>query len=215
MIALITKQQIGKYVALSENINDINIDSFIKDAQEFDTINVFPLALLTAIETQVRNNIAQWNKNETYLASDKVLFSTYYNSLSTNTNSEPPSADWEDFELMNFYLQYLQPFIAYSFYYRFIAYFGANVTPSGLKEIVDETMQIVSDKRRSEMLGDIKSKVNVWSNRVSKKLNDVKYTFDGVKYTPESGVKIKQGVRIYALGGHSPKRYCDDINTYE
>ncbi|CAB4183678.1 hypothetical protein UFOVP1106_46 [uncultured Caudovirales phage] len=215
MIPLITKQQIGKYVSLSENINDIDVDSFILDAQEFDTINVFPIALLDAIALQVRSNIAQWNKNDTYVLGDKVLFATYYNSLSTNINSEPPSADWADYELMNFYLQYLQPFIAYSFYYRFIAYFGARVTPSGLKEIVDETMQIVSDKRRAEMLGDIKSKVNVWSGRVAKKLSDVNYTFDGVKYTPEDCKRIKQGVRIYALGGHSPKKCFNDFNRYE
>lgn len=215
MIPLITKQQIGKYVQLSENIDDLDIDSFIKDAHEFDTINVFPIALLDAIALQVGNNIAQWNKNTTYNAGDKVLFGVYYNSLSTNTNSEPPSADWEDYELMNFYLQYLQPFISYSFYYRFIAYLGAKVTPSGLKEVVDETMQIVSDKRRGEMLGDIKNKVNIWTGKISKKLSDVDYTFDGVRYAPEDGKRIKQGVRIYALGGHLPKKWCNDFNRYE
>jgi len=152
MIPLITKQQIAKFVTLSENVSNLDVDSFIKDAQEFDTISVFPTTLLEAIETNIRARIQQWNKNETYAIGAIVLYDTYYTSLASNTNSQPPSANWEDNELMNFYAHYLQPFIAYSFYYRFIAYHGAKITPSGLKEVVDDTTQIISDKRRAEML---------------------------------------------------------------
>ena len=202
MIPLITKQQIGKFVTLSENVDSLNIDSFINDAQEFDTINVFPIALLNAIEVKLLLKIQQWNKNKTYALNDYVFYDTYYTSLGVSTNSQPPSADWEDNELMNFYIQYLQPFIAYSFYYRFIAYYGAFVTQKGIRSMTDETSTEISDKRRGEMLGDIRNKVNVWTGKISKKLNDVDYTFDGVQYLPEVGksTRIKQGVRIYALG---------------
>jgi len=216
MTPLITKQQIGKFVNLSENISDLDINPFIRDAQEFDTINVFPIALLNAISANVLAKIAQWNKNKTYGVGDLVLFETYYTALASNTDSQPPSANWEANELMNFYAEYLQPFIAYSFYYRFIAYHGAKVTPAGLKQLVDDTTVNVSDKMRGEMLGDIKSKLNVWTGKISKKLNDVDYTFDGVVYLPEDGksTHIKRKLTIYALGDRNYKN-CTGLNHYE
>ena len=116
MIPLITKEQIGKYVTLSNNISNLDIDTFILDAQEFDTINVLPIALLNAIESKVKSKIQQWNKNVEYNVDDIVILETYFTCKNTNTNSRPTNSDWKDNELMNFYVEYLQPFIAYSFY---------------------------------------------------------------------------------------------------
>lgn len=214
MKPLITKQEIAKYVTLTENIANLDVDTFIKDAQEFDTINVFPIALLEAIELKYTSRIQQWNKNKTYAINDIVLFETYYTALSSNTDSEPPSASWEDNELMNFYLQYLQPFMAYHFYYRFIAYHGSKVTQAGVIQVTDTTYEAISDAGRSRMLGDIKSKMNVWTNKVNKKLRDVDWTFDEVQYLPEDGKskRIKQGVRIYALGADKRSRGYRSIN---
>ena len=221
MTPLITKQQIGKFVTLSENIDDLLIDTFIRDAQEFDTISVFPIALLNAISLNVEARIQQWKRTETYSVGSIVYYESppdkfYFTCLTINTDSQPPNVNWEDNELMNFYRNYLQPFIAYSFYYRFIAYHGAHITESGITEIVGEGVQTISDRRRGEILGDIKSKVNVWTGKISKKLNDVNFTFDDVQYLPESGknTRIKQGVRIYALGsdrsGSIKDRCCPD-----
>ena len=218
MIPLISKQEIGNFVTLSENLSDLNIDSFLKDAQEFDTISVFPVELLEAIELKIIAKIQQWKRTETYAIGDIVFYESppdkyYFTCLTSNTDSQPPSVNWGDNELMNFYRNYLQPFIAYSFYYRFIAYYGAQITQSGIVDIIDNSvMQVVSDKRRGEMLGDIKSKVNVWTGKISKKLNDVNYTFDSVQYLPESGksTRIKQGVRIYALGSNRNNQSIKD-----
>ena len=215
MTPLITKQQIGNFVTLSENIDSLNIDTFIRDAQEFDTISIFPQSLLTAIEINVIAKIQQWSRTKTYTAGDIILYETYYTALSNNTGSQPPSGSWEANELMDFYLQYLQPFIAYSFYYRFIAYYGAFVTQKGIRSMNDETSTEISDKRRAEMLGDIKSKVNVWTGKIGKKLNDVSYTFDGVVYTQDSGKQIKQGVKIYALGGDKRRSNCPPFLNHD
>lgn len=219
MTKLITKQQIGRFVTLSENISDLDIDMFIRDAQEFDTISVLPAGLLNAIEAKVMAKIQQWNKNKTYSTGDLVLFETYYTALAGNTDSQPPSSDWQANELMNFYAEYLLPFIAYSFYYRFIAYHGVKITQAGLKQLVDDTSINVSDKMRGEMLGDIKSKLNVWTGKISKKLNDVSYTFDGVQYLPSVDQKmhLKPQIKIYALGSrnYNDRRCCPPFNNYE
>jgi len=215
MTPLITKQQIGKYVTLTENVSDLDVDMFIRDAQEFDTIPVFPIALMNAISAKVLAKIQQWNKNKTYAIDDIVFLDTYFTALASNTDSQPPSSDWEANELMNFYVEYLQPFIAYSFYYRFIAYHGVKITQGGLKQLVDDTTTNVSDKMRGEMLGDIKSKLNVWTGKISKKLNDVDYTFDGVQYLPETGksTHIKSRLRLYALGSRTDRnKYCPPFN---
>lgn len=211
MKPLITKEQIGRVVNLSANISNQDIDSFILDAQEFDTIDVLPVALLTAIETNILAKIQQWNKNRAYSADDIVLLDTYFTAIDSNTDSQPPSAHWETNELMNFYQQYLVPFISYSFYYRFIAYHGSKVTQAGVIEVTDGTFNHISDAGRSRMLGDIKSKVNVWTGKISKKLNDVNWTFDGIKYSQDNGKNqvIKRGVRIYALGSNTRRSKFD------
>jgi len=214
MIPLITKAQIGEICNLTSNIDNLDVDSFISDTQKFDTASVFPQALLNAIALLV--DTAQWNGSAAYVTGDKVFVpavgstdTTYYTALANNVGSEPPSANWEVNELMSFYIQYLVPFMAYSFYYRFIAYHGAKITPSGIVDILDTSvMQVVSDKRRAEMLGDAVNKRDTFSRMISKKLNDVSYTFDGVQYLPETGktTHIRNKIRIYSLGGHKSKR---------
>jgi len=214
MIPLITKAQIGEICNLTSNIDDLDVDSFIYDAQNIDTIPVFPIALLNAIANLV--DTEQWNGSASYVTGDKVFVpetgatpTTYYTALANNVGSEPPSANWEVNELMSFYIQYLVPYMAYCFYYRFIAYHGAKITPSGIVDILDTTvMQTISDKRRAEMLGDAVNKRDVFSRSISKKLNDVSFTFDDVQYLPESGKTkhVRNKVRLYALGGNHKLR---------
>lgn len=217
MIPLITKQEIGRFVKLSENIDDLDIDTVIQDAQDFDTIAVFPVELLEAIELKIIAKIQQWKRTETYAIGDIVFYESppdkyYFTALAINTDSQPPSANWGDNELMNFYRNFLQPFIAFSFNYRFIAEHGAKITQSGIVEILGEGVQPISSAMRGAMLGNAKSKVNIWTGKISKKLNDVNYTFDSVQYLPESGksTRIKQGVRIYALGSNCNRRSIKD-----
>jgi hypothetical protein len=220
MIPLITKAQIARYVTLTTNIDDLDINSFINDAQEFDTIAALPQALMNAIALPYSQPIAAWAIATAYttgqyvyvLAGGTVTTDTYYKALANNTGIAPASdpTKWEVNELMTFYGTYLQPYLAFCFYYRFMAYHGAKITQAGITQTTapDGNFEHISDARRGAMLGDIRSKKDIWTSRLSKKLNDVDFTFDGVQYTPESGktTKIKQGVRIYALGGHKRKR---------
>lgn len=206
MTPIITKQQIAKYVQLSENIDDEQINPFILDAQQYDTIPILPDTLLNAIEAQVMLKLQQWNKNKTYSIADAVWFGSerrFYLATTEHSNSVPPSGNWKAFELMNFYEQYLQPFLAFSFYYRFIAYHGANVTQFGIRQMREDSSDEISDKRRAEMLGDICSKKDVWVLKMSKALNDAKYTFNGVKYAVDNGERthLKPKVKIFQLGG--------------
>lgn len=220
MISLITKEQIGKYMSLTENIGGLDVEEYISDVNEFD-LEVFPDALINAIRLNVADKIQQWNKNKTYAIGDKVWFETesdgkYFVATAINTNSQPLTDNWEPLELMNFYASYLVPFMAYSFQYRFTAYHGMKTAQAGLIQATDPngTFQPISEAARGRKLGDIKSKVTVWTGKISKKLNDVNYTFDGVKYTPESGksTHVRSRPRLWAVGGNNnncyPKRNC-------
>lgn len=205
---LVTKQQVSKYVTLSENISDLDVDMFIREADEFDTISVFPTALINAIKANLITKIQQWNKNKSYSENDIVIFNTYFTAKNDNSDSQPPSNDWKDNELMNFYLEYLVPFISYSFYYRFIAYHGAKITQAGIIQTIGDTFQPVTDKHRGEMLGDIKNKINICAAKANKKMNDVRFIFDGIHYPLDSCKKgVKANVKIYALGERNYERH--------
>jgi hypothetical protein len=206
MTPLITKQQIAAYEVLSENIDDDLINPHILDAQQFDTIPVMPDALLRAIEVQILSKIQQWNKNKNYTIGDAVWYGNerrFYKATSANSNSLPPSGDWANFELMNFYETYLVPFLAYSFYYRFFAYHGINVTQYGTREMVEETSREITDRRRADKLGDLRNKISMVTIKMSKALSSVNNTFDGVAYPFDSGesTRLKPKVQIFQLGG--------------
>jgi hypothetical protein len=194
---MITKEQIGKYVNLSQNIDDLDVKSIIYDAITFDTVSVLPENLLTAIKNV--GNVEQWNLRKAYVIGDIILYNEkYYTAIANNTGSKPPSSDWEDNELMNFYLEYLVPFIALSFNYRFLASHGAKITQSGITQHIGADFQPVSDKFRGEMLGDARNKTNIVTAKMSKKLEDVDYTFDGVAY-PQACKKVKAKIKIWGV----------------
>lgn len=222
MTPLITKEQVKKWNSkLPENIAASEIDASILDAQQYDIISVFPDALLQAIEVQILTRIQQWNRNQTYAVDAAVWLGAprkFYKAIASNTDSQPPSANWEDFELMNFYEEYLQPLLAYSAFYRFVAYHGLNLTQFGATKPVDPdgTFESISATERASILGDVNSKKNVWDLKCSKKLNAVAYTFDGVVYTVDDGEssRIKIRPKIFQLGGRkdrdcTPFKRCD------
>ena len=214
MRTLITKQQIGQYVTLSQNISDLDVNQYISDVQEYDIINVLPQALIDAIAGEL-NTVVEWTNVIAFTTGQFTKITTtntatpddvsYYTALAPNTGSQPPSANWEDNELLNFYQSFLVPLMSQEFYYRFIAEHGQKVTQAGLVQVTDATYDAVSDTSRAVKLGGIKSKVNVWINKINKELQRVNWTFDTVQYLPEDGKnkRVKQGVRIYALGGRN------------
>lgn len=213
MIPLINKQQIAKYMTLPEQIPNLLLDEFINDVQNFDIINSFPASLVLAIEINIALNIKQWNKNDTYAIGDKVWFENplgkYYEAIISNINSQPPSDNWGTLELMDFYSAYLVPFMSYSFQYRFTAYHGIQTTTAGMVQATDPggTFQPISDTDRSRKMGDVKNKLSVWTGKISKKLNEVNFTFDGVRYPQDSdkSTSIKRKARLYALGADRDK----------
>ena len=225
MTPLITKEQVKKFnPKLPTNISDDEINGYILDCQQFDVISVLPDALLNAIEVQILLKIQQWKRTEAYSIGEAVWFGDsrkYYLADAVNTDSQPPSVNWEAFELMNFYYEYLLPLMAFGAYYRFIAYHGTNITQFGLTTPIDPqgTFQPTSSQDRAAMLGDINNKKNVWTLKISKKLNAVNYTFDAVKYPGDdcesSAIKIKP--QIFQLGGrgNTKRTWSDSINRFE
>lgn len=206
MIQLITKQQIAKYEKMPESIPDEDIFPHILDAQQFDTIPVLPDNLLNAVEAVMLSKPQQWNKNKAYVEGNIVWFGDtrkWYKAAADNSNSQPPSDNWEDCELMNFYEQYLQPFIVYHAYYRFFAYHGTNVTQFGLRVINEESSVAVSGTVRADKLGDLSSKRNVAILKISKQLEEISYTLDGTKYPMDGGEKkkLRPKVQIFQVGG--------------
>jgi len=203
MLKLVTRIELSKYVALNDNIKESAIEQHILDAQKFNLYPAFPDNMLHAIEANILAGIPQWMPNKAYSVNDKIVWSgIYYKALSVNTNSEPPSIKWGSLELMNFHSEFLIPFIAYHFYYRFVAYHGVNVTPFGLRTPVEETSQPIDNNTRGLILADMNNKINMQIALINKKLDDVKYTFDGVKYDTDKNETqhVKQKMRLWGVG---------------
>jgi len=99
---------------------------------------------------------------------------TFYTDLMDNLATKP--------ELTTLFNTYIKPYLVLSAYYKFMLWHGANVSQYGTRQNQEDTSQEVSDKRRSELLGDIQSKINVYLNRLKDKLNDDNYTYDSVVY---------------------------------
>lgn len=215
MIPLITKQQLSSATAMPDSVKDNEAEGYIRDAQENELIPVLPDLLLRAIAVQVLSKLQQWNKNKAYITGDKVFFSKpaegiskwYYKATANNTDSQPPSVNWGDFELMNFYEGYIVPYHALCAYYRFLAYHGVNINQYGLNVPTDPegTFQPASDGQRSAILGDIRNRMNVAKARMTKKLSEVSNTFDGTLYTTDSGDSKNQKIKpkIFGLGNKS------------
>lgn len=195
----VTIHDVREYFPISENVK--GFDAHVNDAVKFDLYSTFPEALLNLIQSEL--NIKQWSKLNNYTTLDSVFWKDkYYIAKNSNLNSEPPSANWDDYETMDFWGDYLKPYLIACSVSRFMLWHGRNVTQYGLRQINEDTSVEVTDKARGELKADIDNKKDYYMTRIRKKLEDVKWILDGVKYENDNycGDTKKTRVGIFSLG---------------
>lgn len=99
---------------------------------------------------------------------------TFYTDLMDNLSTKP--------ELTSLFNDYIKPFLVLGTYYKFLLWHGANISQYGTRQNREDTSDEISDKRRSELLGDIQSRKNAYLNRLKDKLDSDNYTYDDVVY---------------------------------
>lgn len=171
MVQLIHKDDFGTYIKFSDNIPARDVDFHCKDAQNFDAYTIMPLAVVSG------NNI--------------VL--DVENSVNVSPVTRP--------ELLEWFEDYLKPFLVCKAYARFLLWAGRNITQFGLRVNNEDTSTEVTDKNRAEMIADVEHKCNVYLARLTKALKDADYTYDSIVYSFDNcdSSKPKAKTRIYAI----------------
>lgn len=213
----LNKEDFGKYVQLTVNLESRLIDPHISDAYLFDVVPVLSDTMMDAIKAVLDINPIQWSKNTTYAVGDKVFYDgVYYSCAVVNTDSLPTSSNtnWEQIDLMTFWLEYVKPYFVLSAYSRFLLWHGANITQFGTRQINEDTSTEISDKRRGELMADIRNKINTYLSRLNKKFSSVNGVFDGVTYTVdcEDNTTPTRGATIWGVGalGKTKNKCCED-----
>ncbi len=99
---------------------------------------------------------------------------TFYNDLIGSLTSRP--------ELSAFLDTYIKPYLICGAYEKFLLWHGTNINQYGLRQNNEDTSDEISDKRRAEIMADIRSKANAYLSIMQKQLKEDNYTFDGVYY---------------------------------
>lgn len=205
------------FAVLSENTPVKQIDAKVRLAQRLDLPNALPQTLITAINTAILANPQQYRTNKTYSLGDKVFYNAaYYIALDAiSVNDAPPSDNWEDYELMNFYNTYVKPFLSGLTMKRYMPYLGLHATQWGVEQFNQEGFGTVSDKRRAELLNSIAGETSAYESEMINYLNDVNWTLDGVVYERDNlckKVQSKLPFTAIGAGARNQRRYFDENN---
>lgn len=213
----LNKEDFGKYVQLTVNLESRLIDPIINKTYLFDVVPVVSDAMMDAIKAVLDINPIQWSKNTTYVAGDKVFSdSIYYICVTGNTDSLPTSSNtnWAEIQLMTFWLNYVKPYFILSAYGRFLFWHGANITQFGIRQNNEDSSVEITPERKAELLAETRNEVNIFLSRLNKKFSSVNGVFDGVTYTVDCGDNTTptRGANIWGVGalGKTKNKCCED-----
>jgi hypothetical protein len=209
-LAWVSVPDLCELFPLSPNTNTREVELCALDAQEFDLPNYLTESLIDLIAENVVEKIQQW-KSKSYNTGEKVfLKGTYYIALTTTTDNPENSNEWEVFEAMTFYYDYIKKYLCGKTMERYAPYVGLHMTQWGLEQYSQDSFSQVSDKRRSELLNQIKGKTNVYLYKMQKALKDVDYILDGVSYKPECTKKERMSFSV--IGATNKLNYRGENN---
>jgi hypothetical protein len=179
----IDKNRFSKFVQFSKNIEDRMIDNHVKDAVFFDFQPKLPKELYNAIQLFSNEKFDAWGFKTNYVIGDNVTIDEYvYQAIADNDDSKPPSSDWNKLDISEAWTEYIEPYLVFSFYGRFLLWQGNNVTQFGIRNPFEDTSTPIDAQTRSQLIADTKRKSAVYWNRFIVHLKDKNYTLDGVKY---------------------------------
>lgn len=170
MQQLIDKTDFIGVVKFSANIPAVDVNFHCLDAQNFDVYPVMPLVGGTG-----SNLLTDY--------ADAILQSPV-----TRT------------ELVDFFDDFLKPFMVCKAAARFMLWHGRNVTQYALTEPNQQESTPVTDKARAELIADIEHKANVYLARFNSEFVRLNYTFDSVVYSyGNCQTRPKAKTRVYSI----------------
>lgn len=205
--AWISVEDIVPLFALSPNSPQTEIKLHVVKAQVFDLKEIIDINLYNAINEAVKANVQQWKANRTYLAGDKVFYDNAYYTANTTTTEKPPHADYDNYELMNFFYNYVKKWLAGATIVRYSPFLGLHLSQWGLEQYNQEGFGTVSDKRRGEIINSFKSETESYKSLMFQALDEANYTFDGVVYSRKTCGAKSSKLPFTILGAGNKNQY--------
>jgi hypothetical protein len=207
---------------LSVNVIEKKVQQFVPDAIE-KLIEILPAALYAALQTLSAEKVKDWSKTNSYVLDNKVVhvengLLKMWKSLTTNSNSEPTTAnstDWLELQLGTFLVSFVQPYMAHHVFYAYAVNGGVNVSHQGLQQITNETAQALTGK-------NLQAYLNYWQGRRESKrqrmfnyLDDKTNVLDTVSYTAVDPARKKHRFQIRAIGINPRRDDRDTLSDYD
>ena len=103
--------------------------------------------------------------------------------------------------LVNFWATYVKPYLVYDCYNSFILWHGKHISQGGIRKHVDNTSFEINADELGYLLGSMKNKVQLKYVAMKNYLNQVDYTFSGVKYATNEFAKQtdQSSIKIFAV----------------
>jgi len=162
------------------------------------------VALVSATEffnyTKIGANVAPSTEIDEYIREMQELDfevwcdDAFYNALENTTLSINP-------ELYQLLQIYVKPYLILGSYEKFLLWHGVNINKMGLRINLSDTDTNISDKTKSELLADVRNKKNIYLAKLTRRLKQDNYTYDGIvynfydepyKHEPSPSLSIKQ-----------------------
>lgn len=166
----ITKFDLARYADFTVNISDQKVDFQINDAGLMDVAPIIT--------------------RERYGA----ILALEPEQLPTEAVPFPPVESEHTITLRGLYAAVV-PFWTMCTYKRIIAFHGVDVTQAGLVVDRGQEFEQVSDKRRGEILGSIRSKVHFFQSELEKYMNDNNLNAETDSCT-DTGNRRNFGIRV-------------------
>jgi hypothetical protein len=207
---------------LSVNVIEKKVQQFVPDAIE-KLIEILPAALYAALQTLSAEKVKDWSKTNSYVLDNKVVhvengLLKMWKSLTTNSNSEPTTAnstDWLELQLGTFLVSFVQPYMAHHVFYAYAVNGGVNVSHQGLQQITNETAQALTGN-------NLQAYLNYWQGRRESKrqrmfnyLDDKTNVLDTVSYTAVDPARKKHRFQIRAIGINPRRDDRDTLSDYD
>jgi hypothetical protein len=207
---------------LSVNVIEKKVQQFVPDAIE-KLIEILPAALYAALQTLSAEKVKDWSKTNSYVLDNKVVhvengLLKMWKSLTTNSNSEPTTAnstDWLELQLGTFLVSFVQPYMAHHVFYAYAVNGGVNVSHQGLQQITNETAQALTGN-------NLQAYLNYWQGRRESKrqrmfnyLDEKTNSFDSVSYTAVDPARKKHRFQIRAIGINPRRDDRDTLSDYD
>ena len=189
----------------TDNIDDKWINPFITQTCQIAFRDSISTTLYDAIATLVEPILAgtqgnAWTAPTTYSSGVSVLYNGIYyiSNASVSPNENPPSsnAKWDVSEKLNFWSEFMKPYLVYACYKSFIIWHGKHISQGGIRKHTDNTSFEVDAENLAVLINDLKGYISVKETQMMNTLNRVEYTFDSIvyaenNYTKRSSVGIK------------------------